>query len=1218
MATISSMFNMDFGKYSNCNITNTSKSVGRAEIEIEVDFIVNYTEIAEYEKTLATKYRLETFRITPKYIGNTLNISNIDSKDLLTRITTCYPGFSSMLKDADIEILPQNIKFNLKVHGADILKARGVDRFVFELIKNTYGLTLSVTFDDSSVKLSSQEPFYYTASQELLNEIAQDDNIYEEVYRVPTQIDDDVILGNRKFAEKSTPLSQASDNYSKIAVEGKVLNVDIRELRTGKILVTFGLTDLYTSVSIKFFIEKPKYDYMKDKLKDGIWVRVLGSMQEDKYTHESSIFATHIYKIEHQERMDTAEEKRVELHLHTQMSAMDGVSAAAELVKRAADWGHKAIAITDHGVLQGYPEAFAAGKKHNIKIIYGIEGYLLDDTGVELANLNIKEYKTTHIIIWVKNYTGLKNLYKLVSLSNLEYFYKKPRLLKSLISEYREGLLISSACEAGDLYRAIVEKETEEKIEELASFYDYLEIQPLGNNRYMLDVGMAQSEEEIRGFNRKVVALGEKLNKPVIATGDVHFLEPWDEVFRRILMAGQGYEDADRQAPLYLKTTTEMLEEFSYLGEDKAYEIVVTNPNKIADLIEEIVPIPQETCPPHIEGAEEEIKALATNRAKELYGDPLPQIVKDRLDKELNSIIKNGFSVMYIIAQKLVAKSLSDGYLVGSRGSVGSSFVATMSGITEVNPLPAHYLCKKCKHSEFVNMPGASGCDLPKKNCPNCGAEMSGEGNDIPFETFLGFDGDKEPDIDLNFSGEYQPVVHKYTEELFGEGHVFRAGTIGTIADKTAYGFVKKYLEAKNMNVCNAEVNRLVAGCAGVKRTTGQHPGGVIIVPRDREVYDFCPIQRPADDTDTSIITTHFDYHFIHGTLLKLDILGHDDPTVIRMLEDLTGIDAKTIEIGEPETMELFRSTKSLGISPDDIHCEVGSFAVPEFGTRFVRQMLLDTKPTTFAELVRISGLSHGTDVWLNNAQELIKEGKANLSQVICTRDDIMLYLISKGLPSKVAFKIMEDVRKGKGVKPEYEEIMNEYEVPDWYIDSCKKIKYMFPKAHAAAYVMMAFRIAWFKVHYPREFYATYFTVRADDFDSNIMTKGKEVVERYIKEYEAKGNEATTKEKNVLSILEVCNEMYARGIKFLPFDLYESDATKFLLKEEGILPPLNALGGLGVVAAENLVKAREEARFSTWDDIKQRGKASKTVIDLLEANGCLVGIPRSNQISLFG
>ena len=729
---------------------------------------------------------------------------------------------------------------------------------------------------------------------------------------------------------------------------------------------------------------------------------------------------------------------------------------------------------------------------------------------------------------------------------------------------------------------------------------------------------MANDIEDIRNFNRKVIELADKLNKKVVATGDVHFLDPWDEVFRRILMAGQGYTDADRQAPLYLKTTDEMLEEFSYLGEEKAYEVVVKNPNELADMIEEIVPIPQETCPPSIDGAEEEIEKLAVTRAKELYGDPLPQIVKDRLDKELNSIIKNGFSVMYIIAQKLVAKSLSDGYLVGSRGSVGSSFVATMSGITEVNPLPAHYLCKKCKHSEFLGISDACGCDLPEKKCPNCGEIMSGEGYDIPFETFLGFDGDKEPDIDLNFSGEYQPVVHKYTEELFGTGHVFRAGTIGTIADKTAYGFVKKYLEAKNKVVNNAELNRLVSGCAGVKRTTGQHPGGVIIVPRDRDVYDFCPIQKPADDTDTNIITTHFDYHFIHGTLLKLDILGHDDPTVIKMLEDLTGVNAKEIPIGDPDTMELFHSTKTLGITPQDINCEVGSFAIPEFGTRFVRQMLLDTKPNTFAELIRISGLSHGTDVWLNNAQELIRKGTATLREVICTRDDIMLYLLDKGLPPKTAFKIMEDVRKGKGLKAEYEETMREYNVPEWYINSCNKIKYMFPKAHAAAYVMMAFRIAYFKVHYPREFYATYFSVRADDFDMDLMTHGKERVERAIKDYEAKGNDATAKEKNVLSLLEICNEMYARGIKFVPIKLYESDASKFLLKEDGLLPPLSAIGGLGSVAAQNIVNARDEAPFSTVEDLKARAKIGKSLVELLELHGCLDGLPKSNQISLFG
>ena len=1184
------------------------KEEKKAEIFATTNKKICFKDLKQCENSILTRYKLNDVKIFINYLGAPIDFHDIDKEDLLTRVADFHPGFVGLFKDATYEDNGSTININLFGKGADILRIRKIDTFLKNLLKTSYGIDRNINFVDSNnIMEIKEEPIFNIPPADFYQPaVNQDVN------------DENIILGNRKFNEKTISISEVSTDLDKVALEGKIFSLDNRETKTGKILVNFGLTDNNTSISVKFFTDKQRYSLLKDKLVNNIWVRVLGTAQYDKYTSEVSVFATHIYKVEHEERMDKAPNKRVELHLHTQMSAMDGVSAPEDLIKRAASWGHKAIAITDHGVLQGYPEAFAAGKKNNIKIIYGVEGYLLDDTGVDKENFNIKDYKTTHIILWVKNYTGLKNLYKLVSISHLEYFYKKPRLLKSIINEHREGLLLSSACEAGDLYRAIVNNESEERILEIASFYDYLEIQPVANNSYMVDTGIVNDVEGIRNFNRKVIEVADKLGKKVIATGDVHFLDPWDEIYRRILMAGQGYDDADHQAPLYLKTTDEMLDEFSYLGDEKAYEIVVKNPNEIADLIEDIVPIPQETCPPSIEGAEEEIERLAVTRATELYGDPLPQIVKDRLDKELNSIIKNGFSVMYIIAQKLVAKSLSDGYLVGSRGSVGSSFVATMSGITEVNPLPAHYLCKKCKHSEFLGLLDACGCDLPPKKCPDCGEIMSGEGYDIPFETFLGFDGDKEPDIDLNFSGEYQPVVHKYTEELFGVGHVFRAGTIGTIADKTAYGFVKKYLEQKNIVANTAEVNRLVAGCAGVKRTTGQHPGGVIIVPKDREVYDFCPIQHPADDTDSSIITTHFDYHFIHGTLLKLDILGHDDPTVIRMLEDLTGLDAKKIPIGDKETMEIFNSTKTLGIEPKDIDCEVGTFAIPEFGTRFVRQMLLDTKPKTFAELIRISGLSHGTDVWLNNAQELIRNGTATLKEAICTRDDIMLYLLEKGLPSKTAFKIMEDVRKGKGLKPEYEEVMHEHDVPDWYINSCKKIKYMFPKAHAAAYVMMAFRIAYFKVHYPREFYTTYFTVRADDFDMDLMTHGKERVVNAIKEYDAKGNDATQKEKNVLSILEIVNEMYARGLKFLPIKLYESDAVKFLLKEDGILPPLNAIAGLGTVVAENIVKARNEAPFSTVEDLKTRGKVSKSLIDLLEANGVLEGLPKSNQISLFG
>jgi DNA polymerase-3 subunit alpha (Gram-positive type) len=813
--------------------------------------------------------------------------------------------------------------------------------------------------------------------------------------------------------------------------------------------------------------------------------------------------------------------------------------------------------------------------------------------------------------------TGLKNLYKIISESHLNYFYKKPRVPKSLFLKYKEGLMIGSACEAGELYSAILNKKSEDEIKKIVSFYDYLEVQPLGNNKFLMNLHN-MTEQDLIDINKKIIDLGEVHQKLVVATCDVHFLDPKDEEFRRILMAGQGYTDADEQAPLYLRTTNEMLGEFAYLSDKKAFEIVVENPNKIADMVEEIIPIPQKTFPPKIEGAEQEIESLAINRAKEIYGEDLPQIVKARLEKELNSIIKNGFSVMYIIAQKLVAKSLSDGYLVGSRGSVGSSFAATMTGITEVNPLPAHYICKKCKYSEFTKENYDCGVDMPDKDCPNCGSKLHKDGYDIPFETFLGFDGDKAPDIDLNFSGDYQQVAHKYTEELFGEGHVFKAGTIATVADKTAYGFVKNYLADKGINASNAEISRLVKGCTGIKRTTGQHPGGIIIVPQDNEVYEFSPIQRPADDQDSSIITTHFDFHSLHETLLKLDILGHDDPTMIRMLEDITGVNAREIPIDDKETMALFTSTKSLGITSESINCDVGTFAVPEFGTKFVRQMLVDTKPTTFSELVKISGLSHGTDVWLNNAQDIIRAGIAKLPEVICTRDDIMLYLSKNGLDPKLSFKIMEDVRKGKGLKPEYEEAMKEKKIPDWYIKSCNTIKYMFPKAHAAAYVMMAFRIAYFKVHYPKAFYAAYFTVRADDFDAQLMTNGAGKVKNAIKEMEQRGvNNLSTKEKNTFTILEVANEMYQRGINFLPVDLYKSDANKFLIEEDGIRPPLNSLQGLGGIAAQSMAEERKRGSFLSKDELRIRAKISKAVIEILENYGCLKSMPDSNQMSLF-
>ncbi|MGE5329033.1 MAG: PolC-type DNA polymerase III [Deltaproteobacteria bacterium] len=1116
-----------------------------------------------------------------------------------------------------------SITVELKKPGADFLRSKNCSSIIENYLYRNFAKQFKVTFLEELIEGSENDFEEHRKNKEDIERALVKDAISVSPADLHTEkpkkdrtgakseSTSSIIMG-KKFEDEAVKISTINLDLERVSIRGKVIKVECKETRTGKFLVLFDVYDYSATITARLYLAKEKYDEIIPNLVIGKWIKLRGNIQYDKFTKEIFVSAHDIVEVKYEMKKDEAEVKRVELHLHTQMSSMDAVNSTADLVARAASWGHKAIAITDHGVVQAFPEAYTAGKQHKIKIIYGTECYLVNEEKV-----NSKDVHSYHGIILVKNHTGLKNLYKIITESHLNFYYKKPRVPKSLVEKYKEGLIFGSACEAGELYSAILNKKTDEEIKSIIDFYDYLEIQPLGNNAFMVREGIA-TEEELKKINEKIVELGEQNNKPVVATCDVHFMDPEDEVFRRILMAGQGYADADRQAPLYLRTTEEMLNEFKYLGKEKAYKVVVESTNLIADMVEEIIPIPQKTFPPKIEGAERDVENLSLNKAKLIYGDNLPEVTQKRLEKELNSIIKNGFSVMYMIAQKLVAKSLSDGYLVGSRGSVGSSFVATMTGITEVNPLPAHYICKNCKYSEFPSENKFDiGVDMPDKICPQCGAELKKDGFDIPFETFLGFDCDKEPDIDLNFSGEYQPIAHKYVEELFGEGHVFRAGTIATIADKTAYGFVKNYLADRNINVFNAEVNRLVKGCTGIKRTTGQHPGGVMIVPQDNEIYEFCPVQRPADDEESNIITTHFDYHSIHGTLLKLDILGHDDPTVIRMLEDLTGVDARTIPLDDKETMALFTGTESLGIKPESINSEVGTFAVPEFGTKFVRQMLIDTKPTTFSELVKISGLSHGTDVWLNNAQEIIRQGTAKLSEVICTRDDIMLYLIKKGLEPKTAFKIMEDVRKGKGLKPEYEETMRSNNVPEWYLDSCNKIKYMFPKAHAAAYVMMAFRIAYFKVHYPEAFYAAYFTVRADDFDAELMTHGADKVKEFIKEQESKGNNITAKERNVVTICEVVNEMYQRGIKFLPVDLYKSDAEKFLIEEGAIRPPLNALQGLGTVAAKNIVECRYKQKFLSKDELRITSKVSKAVIEILDRNGCLSGMPDSNQLSLF-
>ncbi len=1245
-----------------------------------------------------------------------------------------------------------------------------------------------------------------------------------EVPELPTeeQADTPQILG--ATTNITDPLVKVVDlgvDDGKIALQGEVIYTEEKTLKSGKTLFSFDLYDGTSTITCKAFLNKETAKKTMNRIQNAKGIKLSGTVQMDSFSNELTVMSNTIIETEglkKEIRQDNSEVKRVELHMHTQMSQMDAMTSAKDLIKRAMKWGMTSIAITDHGVVQAFPEAHKMLGYDNpdMKILYGVEAYLapdknpivtntksqdidttycvldlettgfsavseritevgimkikngevidefscfvnpekhipqrvtevtnitddmvkdaetiekvfpkilefikdsvlvahnapfdigflkqnaknlgyefdytyldtlslakdlfpdykkyklgkiaenlgikvevahraLDDvdTTVKVFNVMLKmlkergakklddidqvsmteeakkeEYKKLkiyHAIILAKNYIGLRNLYRLVSLSHLDYFYRKPRILKSLYKKYSEGLILGSACEAGELYQAIELGKTDEEIEDIANDYDYLEIQPIGNNQFLIRNGIVKDEEALRDINRQIVALGEKLNKPVVATGDVHFMDPQDEIYRRILEAGQGYEDADNQAPLYLRTTEEMLEEFSYLGKEKAYEVVVTNTNLIADMCDQISPISPEKCPPHIPGCEQTIKDIAYKKAHELYGDPLPDIVQERLDKELDSIIRNGFSVMYIIAQKLVWKSNEDGYIVGSRGSVGSSFAANMTGITEVNSLPPHYRCPNCKYSDFTDYGYKNGFDLPDKTCPKCGHPLSKDGMDIPFETFLGFNGDKEPDIDLNFSGEYQAKAHKYTEVIFGKGTTFKAGTIGTVADKTAYGYVKKYFEERHIPINRAETQRLAAGCTGIKRTTGQHPGGIIVVPKGREIYEFCPVQHPADDPNSDIVTTHFDYHSIDQNLLKLDILGHDDPTMIRMLQDITGKDPTKVPLDDKETMSIFSSTKALGVTPEQIHSEVGSFGVPEFGTKFVRGMLVDTRPTTFDELIRISGLSHGTDVWLGNAQSLIESGTVTLQDAICCRDDIMIYLIKQGLPSNSAFKIMEQVRKGKALKDpekwaEYTALMKEHNVPDWYIKSCEKIKYMFPKAHAAAYVTNAFRIAWFKVHEPLAYYAAYFSIRADEFDSEYMIYGKEKVKNKMKEIDLEGNSATVKDKNMYAILELVLEMYERGYNFLPIDLYKSHATKFLVEEDGIRPPLNSIPGLGTVAAQGIATAREDGKFMSIDDLKIRSKVGVSVTDLLKKFGCLDGMSQSNQMSLF-
>ena len=1209
-------------------------------------------------------------------------------------------------------------------------------------------------------------------------------------------------------------LEDIVDEERRVAVEGFVFFAETKELRSGRTLLTFKVTDYTSSIMVKMFSRDKEDAALYQRISKGMWLKVRGSIQNDTFVRDLVMIGNDVNEIKPRGRIDSAPvgEKRVELHLHSPMSQMDAVTPVSALVAQAAKWGHKAVAITDHAVVQSYPEAFGAGKKNDIKILYGVEINLVDDgvpiaynsahrlladdtyvvfdvettglsavydTIIELAAVKIRggeiidrfesfanphhrlsattinltgitddmvrnapevsevlqrfkdwagdgvlvahnasfdmgflnvgykkmglgksqnpvidtlelgrflypdmknhrlntlakkfdieltqhhraiydaeatgylllrmlkdaaekglEYhdqlndnmgqgkafqraRPHHATLMAKNEVGMKNIFKLVSIAHIDYFYRVPRIPRSVLNKHREGILIGSGCDKGEVFEGMMQKGPEE-VEESAQFYDYLEVHPKAVYAHLLELELVRDQKALEDIIHNIVKLGEKLNLPVVATGNVHYLNENDKIYRKILVNSQGGANPLNRHELpdvHFRTTNEMLDAFKFLGEEKAKEIVVENTNKIADMIDVIKPIKDDLYTPKIEGADEEMRSMSYGMARSIYGDDLPEIVEARLEKELKSIIDNGFAVIYLISHKLVKKSLDDGYLVGSRGSVGSSFVATMTEITEVNPLPPHYVCPKCKKSEFFNDGSVgSGFDLPDKDCPDCGIKYKKDGHDIPFETFLGFKGDKVPDIDLNFSGEYQPRAHNYTKVLFGEEYVYRAGTIGTVADKTAYGYVKGYQGDNNLQLRGAEIDRLASGCTGVKRTTGQHPGGIIVVPDYMDIYDFSPIQFPADSSTSEWKTTHFDFHSIHDNLLKLDILGHDDPTVIRMLQDLSGIDPKTIPTDDPEVMKIFSGTESLGVTEAQIISKTGSLGIPEFGTRFVRQMLEDTKPTTFSELVQISGLSHGTDVWLGNAQELIHNNICNLSEVIGCRDDIMVYLIYQGLEPAFAFKIMESVRKGKGLTDEMEEEMRKNKVPEWYIDSCKKIKYMFPKAHAAAYVLMAVRIAYFKVHHPLMYYAAYFTVRADDFDVDAMVRGSESIRAVIEDINAKGLEASTKEKNLMTVMELALEMCERGFGFAKVDLYKSSASEFIIEGDKLIPPFNAIPGLGTNAAINIVKSREEGEFLSKEDLQQRGKISKTILEYLDNHGCLEGMPDQNQLSLF-
>ena len=1452
MKTLGEVFDSQFGiklpqQISQGELTqlNINKQARLITLVVKFNGLVERNTLFDTEKLITKTLAYHTV-IKPHFPTELFSADYFPQ--LYAAVRRDIPSINGTLNNAEVRFENNTLTINLLNGGKTLLDSKGFDKALIKLISEEFNLHISVNYTGTfEVEENSEE--YKAAIQDAQEKINRENlqkaaEFYqeevetaekrEEKHAENTTVEIEVREGKfatpqiiqssirplygRSIRGKMIPISSISGDSGRIVVWGDVFDIEKKVTKSGdKNIFTIDITDYTGSTTAKVF-NSIKESAVIDNIKKGDTIVVQGDVEYDKYAGELVVNARSIGTAQKVKVVDNAEKKRVELHMHTNMSQMDAVTSAGDLVNRAYQWGHKAVAITDHGVAQAFPDAMKAADKINkdeekIKIIYGVEAYFMDDlvesvkgdadtgfdgtficfdiettglsaardkiteigavkvengvitdtfstfanpempipqkitqlTGItddmvkdapsqseavgaflefagdnvlvahnapfdtsfiakacedmgreynytsidtvaisrailtdiknckldtvakflrlgdfnhhratddaemlarifinlcqrltddygitktndintKIAGGDFKKLPTYHQIILVKNKTGLKNLYRLISYSHLNYFYKKPRIPKSELVKYREGLIIGSACCAGQLYMAILEGKPWGELKQIASFYDYLEIQPAGNNSFMIRDGRFNSVDELHEMDRTIIKLAKELGKPVCATCDVHFMDPTDSEFRKILMAGQGFKDAEQQAPLYFRTTAEMLKEFEWLGKDKAYEYVVENPNKIADMCEYIRPIPKGTFPPNIEGAQEQLIDITWKRAKEKYGDPLPEIVKARLDKELNSITTYGFSVLYMTAQKLVADSEAHGYLVGSRGSVGSSFVATMSGISEVNPLCPHYVCPNCKHSEFITDGSyGSGFDMPPKNCPECGTLMDQDGHEIPFETFLGFKGDKVPDIDLNFSGEYQSKSHRYTEELFGKNNVFKAGTISTVAEKTALGFVKKFAQERGLVMHKAEEKRLAIGCTGVKRTTGQHPGGMVVVPRTNDVYDFCPVQHPANDVNSDNITTHFDFHSIHDTITKLDELGHDVPTIYHYLELYTGIPVMKVSMSDPEVMSLFTSPKALGVTEEDIDSKTGTFSLPECGTAFVRGMLVEAQPKTFTDLLQIAGLSHGTDVWLGNAQELIHNGTCTISEVIGTRDSIMTYLMHKGLEPGMAFKIMEIVRKGNATKlltEEHFKAMREHNVPEWYIDSCMKIKYMFPKAHAAAYMIATLRLGWYKVHKPVEYYAAYFTVRSENLDGAIAMQGHQAVRDKMNNIKQKQSvhEATAKDEAEFQTLQIVNEMMARKIEFLPVDIYKSEAKMFKVEDGKIRLPFSSLPGVGGAAADSLAETGKHTEYLSIEDMQIKTKVTKAVIETLKDVGVLKDLPESSQMSLF-